>query len=30
MVVMQILDYVLGLHKCLEFSQPSSRFDEAM
>ena len=28
--VMQTLDYVSGLHNCLEFSQPSSCLDEAM
>ena len=28
--VMQILNYVSGLHKCLKFSQPSSCLDEAM
>ena len=27
---MQTLDYVLGLHNCLEFSQPSLCLDEAM
>jgi len=27
---MQTLDYVSGLHNCLEFSQPSSCLDEAM
>ena len=26
---MQIVDYVSGLQNCLEFSQPSSCFDEA-
>ena len=28
--VMQTLDYVPGLHNCLEFSQPSSCLDEAI
>ena len=28
--VMQTFDYILGLHNCLEFSQPSSCLDEAM